>query len=71
VSGTYSEYHYYSPLTDTDMVRVSMFNERGHEFFVTMEVTYGKASRKKRADAIDALQQAIYAGKPPGEVRIK
>lgn len=52
------------------MVRVSVFNDQGHEFFVTTPELFGKAWREKLADAVDAIEQAIHAGKEPGEVTV-
>jgi hypothetical protein len=68
VSG-YQEFRFYSPVHDSEMVRVSMFNGEGHEFFVTIDGTYGKSYRKRLEDAVIDIEQAIVSGREPGEVR--
>lgn len=64
---SYQIIRYYSAATDREMARISMFDERGSEFWT--EVLHGgKEWRKKRDEAVELLANAIEAGDEPGEV---
>lgn len=64
----FSEFHYYSPLHDANVARVSVPDDRGGEFFAIVP-TDGKGYRERRAEAIDLCLEAIETGCEPGEVR--
>lgn len=51
------------------MVRISMSNERGGEYFVMIPADDGKSYRAQRETALIMIEQAIQAGLEPGEVR--
>lgn len=59
------EYHFFSMLHDAEMVRVSLWSERGDEYFALVEDGRGYAAR--RQEAIEFLQQAIDEGALSGE----
>lgn len=64
--GLYHEYRFYSPVHDEDMVRVSVFDMRGREFFAM--VPAGKRYRQRRTEALDDIDTAIGQGCDPGQV---
>lgn len=71
MSNVYSEYRYYSPLHDADMVRLSMTDMHSQEFWTAIPETNGTRYLERRDDALAAIQQAIELGEPPGEVRVR
>lgn len=67
---TYSEFTTYSPLTDSDVVRLSMVDDQGAEFYCLLpQRVEGKAWRKLKAEALDVLSEAIESGMGAGEIR--
>lgn len=64
----YSEFRYWSPVHDREMVRVSMVDDRNGEFFTFIPAYDGKAYRERREKALETIQSAIDAGLDPGEV---
>lgn len=63
----YAEFRCYSPLTDCEVSRISMADERGGEFW--MEVTgEGKAYRQAKEQALEDISEAIEIGLEPGKV---
>lgn len=63
---TYAEFFFYSPILDTDAVRISMWAPNGGEFFRILPV--GKKYRDRRNEAIELIETAIRQGLEPGEV---
>ena len=68
----YHEYRHYSPLTDSEMVRVSMVGRQNQEYFsIIAAEPSGKAYRERRDKALDALEEAIDRGDPPGHYEVQ
>lgn len=68
---TYTEYRAYSPLHDAEVVRLSMYDARGGEFFALVPADAQKKWRERRDEALDTIMDAMDAGQFPGEVEIK
>jgi len=64
------EHHFWSPVLGEDAVRVSMFDDRGGEFFMVVADRGAREYRQARLDAAEAIDQAIREGLEPGEVRV-
>jgi len=64
----FNEYRYYDISSDQEVVRLSAFNRRGHEYWINLPDDSGTAWRARRARACDAIEAAILLGKPPGPV---
>lgn len=65
----YQELRTYSPVLDTEVLRVSMTDARGAEFFMTVRDTgSAKALRDAKKRALAAIEEAITQGLEPGEV---
>ena len=68
----FSEFRFYSPLTDQEMIRVSMSNERSNgfygEFFTIIPASDGRRYRERRDEALNLIMTAIESGLEPGEV---
>lgn len=64
----YREYRFFSPLDDADAVRLSMPDNRGSEYYTILEACHGKRWRERKQTALIALEDAIEAGIPPGEI---
>lgn len=64
----YFEYRFYSGLFDRELVRISMYDPRGGEFFATIPAGEGKTYRESRERAAHAVLDAIESGEEPGEV---
>ncbi len=70
---TYSEFRCYSPMTDCEVSRISMFDTRPdspnrfQEYWVEVRGE-GKAYREAKAQALDDLMEAIEMKLPPGKV---
>lgn len=65
-----SEYRYWSPVHGVEVARVSMFNDRGHEFWMELPCEDGRSYRGALREAAEAIDQAIHEGLEPGEVRV-
>lgn len=65
------EYQRYDPLSDSEMVRVSLFDRRGAEYWVDIPYNEGRKYRARLAVAIEALDAAIRLRRPPGQVQIE
>lgn len=65
----YREFRSYSPLHDVDMIRLSVADRHGREYFVMMEAASGKRLRARRTEALENIEAAIAQGCEPGEVR--
>lgn len=69
--GYFQQLRFYDPGIDGEAIRISGFDGKGGEFFMTLELAAaGAARRKQRRDVEDAISEAIDAGLEPGEVRI-
>lgn len=64
------EYRAYSPVLDMDVIRLSVADEKGGEFFALIPCTkQGKSLREAKAAALENIYEAIAIGLDPGEVR--
>lgn len=68
MTGGYHEFRSYSPLHDCEMVRISVFNERGAEYWMGIPVTAPKKYRERRDKALEAIDYAIEHKLEPGQV---
>jgi hypothetical protein len=64
------QFQSYSPLTDCEVIRLSMADERGQEYYAMLTETEGRAYREMRERAMAAILDAIDAEDAPGEVII-
>lgn len=67
---TYTAFTFWSIMTDREMVRLSMPDNHGREFFMIIPHEPGKHYREARDEALDAIMEAMSLGCDPGEVRI-
>lgn len=67
---TFYESRGYSPLVDAVMVRLTVFDKPGREFFMMLPSENGRRWRERRTEALDAIQSAIAQGLEPGEVKV-
>lgn len=65
----FQTYDYWSPILGCEACRVSMVDSRGSEYFAIVPKTDGADWRRRKIDALEALEQAIQLGLPPGEIR--
>lgn len=66
----YQQVRFYDPFTDSDAVRLSVFDDRGDEYWSKLLRTKsGRATREAREEALAAIEMAIDQGLTPGEVR--
>lgn len=64
------EFRSYSPVLDTEVIRLSVADERGGEFFVVLPCpSQGRSLRKAKLAALENIHEAIAIGLEPGEVR--
>lgn len=64
----YREFRFYSPQLDTEAARLSMVDAHGREYFTVIS-TESRGYRDRRERALIAIEDAIAAGEPPGEIR--
>lgn len=62
------EYRFWSPLTGGEALRISCYNQHGHEYFMIVSAENGKALRELRQLAAERFYDAIQSGQDPGEV---
>lgn len=67
---TFREFRSYSVVHDAIMVRLSVSDARGAEYFTLLPASSGKAYRRARDEALTAIEQAISMGLEPGMVRM-
>lgn len=67
---SYAEFRGYSVLHDCEMVRLSVADRHGREFFMRLPASTGRPWRDRRAQALDDIETAIAQGLDPGEVRV-
>ena len=64
------EFQSYSPIHDKEIVRLSMADTLGQEYYVILTETEGRVYRDMRERAIETLMDAIENCDPPGEVEV-
>lgn len=62
------EYRFWSPMLGEEALRISCYNERGHEYFMIVSAENGKKLRELRHNAAEKFYDAIQSGRDPGEV---
>lgn len=66
----YSEFSFYSPMLDSDCIRISVSDGRTGEFFsIIPNPGYGKSLLKARDAALAKIESAMDSGLEPGEVK--
>lgn len=71
ISTRYQEKRFWSVQLGTDAVRLSMFDEHGGEHFcIIRQDGTGMRNRDDRNRALERLEQAMLAGRDPGEVDV-
>jgi hypothetical protein len=68
--GGYHEFRSYSPIHDCEVVRLSVFDAHGREFFMTLPASAPRRYRERRTKALEAIDYAIEQKMEPGEVRV-
>ncbi len=62
------EWHRYDPYADAQVIRYECTAPSG-TYWANVPEVEGPALRRNRAAAVAAIQRAVVAGDPPGEVR--
>lgn len=65
-----SEYRYWSPILGTEALRLSYYNNRGHEYYCIVSAEDGKSLRELRQRAAERFYDAVQSGQDPGEVKL-
>lgn len=65
----YREFRFFCPFRDGEAVRLSTVDGQNREFFTIINAESGKRWRERKDAALTAIEDAIMAGEPPGEVR--
>lgn len=65
---SYSEFRHYSPVTDSEMVRLSVFDKRGAEYFCMIPALAPRKYRERRDKALGLIDYAIEHKMEPGMV---
>ena len=66
---TYQALRLFSITAGCDIVRISMCDDKGGEFFANIPDDSGfKVMRQRREDALDLIMDAIARGDDPGEI---
>lgn len=68
---TFHEHRAYSVQHDAEMVRLSLVDARGGEYFAIVPAADGKAWRERRNAALDLIDEAMNAGAQPGQIEVK
>lgn len=68
---SFHELRAYSLLHDAEVVRLSLFDKSGGEYFALVPHLNGKGWRDRRNMILDRIDDAIVRGDPPGEVEVK
>lgn len=65
----YQTLRHYDPFTDSDMMRVSVFDHAGQEYWRKVPAnTHGKKRRDVIEEALDVIADAMDRREQPGEV---
>jgi hypothetical protein len=64
----FREYKHWSVVLGCDAVRLSIFDDKGQEYFCLFPMPVGPGYRQIRADKLLLLEEALEAGLDPGEV---
>lgn len=59
----------YDPYIDGVMLRISMANERGDEYFKRVPFPGAKEYKRARDEALDEIEEAMARGDDPGELK--
>lgn len=71
MANTYQSLRMWSVMHDCDVVRISMWDDAGREFFVQLVDDKGfKAMRAGRENALDSIMDAMAERRDPGEVAL-
>lgn len=62
------EYRFWSPITGGEALRISCYDQYGHEYFMVVPAENGKKLRELRQTAAERFYDAIQSGQDPGEV---
>ena len=65
-----TQFQYWCPTHGQEIIRISMADELGQEYYTVLTELDGRAGRDMREQAIEALASAIENGDEPGEVEI-
>ncbi len=65
----YSERKRFSVVAGGEIARISMFNERGHEYFRIVPIE-APGYRERVATALELIEEAMAQGCDPGQVRV-
>lgn len=66
----YREFAHWSLALDCPAVRLSVWDERGGEYWMLLPRRPGDKWRKAREEALESIAEAIEQGCEPGEVRV-
>lgn len=66
----YREFRFFCPFRDGEAVRLSMVDDHGREYFAIVGAEPSRGYRDRREQALTAIEDAIMAGQPPGEIRV-
>lgn len=64
----YHEYRYWSPLHDADMVRLTVFDQRGAEYWSLVPASAPRKYRERREHALKLIDYAMEQKMEPGQV---
>lgn len=68
MNGLYHEFRSYSPVHDAEMIRISVFDARGAEYFILIPAADGRRYRERRDEALEDIDTAIAQKCEPGQV---
>lgn len=64
----YHEFRQYSPLHDCEMIRLSVFDDRGAEYWMLLPAGFPRKYRERREHALELIDYAIKKKLEPGQV---
>lgn len=67
---SFHEFRGYSAIHDREMIRLSVADNRGSEFWMLLPARDAKPWRERRTEALDNIEFAIAQGLEPGEVKV-
>lgn len=65
---SYAQFRYWSPMHGSEVLRISMADERGREYWHVIPAENGRRLRERREAAVEAIMTAIEQKLEPGEV---